>query len=76
MQPKNKGEQTLNKNYLYVGDAAGRTWDHSVCDREFAFNACIPFKTETEYKHIHKIKITKSVSGKISFFTLTTYTVI
>jgi len=51
--------QSISQNikYLYVGDAAGRIWDHSVCDREFAFNANIPFKTEKEYKQIHKRRI-------------------
>ncbi|PGH27531.1 polynucleotide kinase 3'-phosphatase [Polytolypa hystricis UAMH7299] len=34
---------------VFVGDAAGRPNDHSCCDRDFATNIGIPFKTPEEF---------------------------
>ncbi|EFQ98683.1 bifunctional polynucleotide phosphatase/kinase [Nannizzia gypsea CBS 118893] len=36
-------------NSIFVGDAAGRKGDHSCCDRHFAANVGIPFKTPEEF---------------------------
>ncbi|KAK2850623.1 hypothetical protein FQN49_005481 [Arthroderma sp. PD_2] len=37
------------ENSIFVGDAAGRKGDHSCCDRNFAANVGIPFKTPEEF---------------------------
>ncbi|KAF3491855.1 bifunctional polynucleotide phosphatase/kinase [Arthroderma uncinatum] len=37
------------ENSIFVGDAAGRKGDHSCCDRHFAANVGIPFKTPEEF---------------------------
>ena len=34
---------------FYVGDSAGRSKDHSACDRDFAINANIAFFTDNKY---------------------------
>ncbi|KAG9038000.1 hypothetical protein FRB95_003393 [Tulasnella sp. JGI-2019a] len=34
---------------IYVGDAAGRSGDHSICDRLYAMNIGIPFQTPEEF---------------------------
>ena len=34
---------------MYVGDAAGRDGDHSICDIGFAKNVVLPFKTPEQF---------------------------
>jgi len=52
---KNLPLQDISGNYMYIGDAAGRhsetsaTRDHSCCDRKFALNTGMDFKTPEEF---------------------------
>lgn len=41
--------ESMGKMEFFVGDAAGRSGDHSDCDKKFAENAGIPFYTSNSY---------------------------